>query len=68
MSSLRSFVATKPGLAVMLAAAAVGGYLLLTHTGHVLAAVPYLILLLCPLLHLFGHRHGHGKAKEHSHD
>ena len=27
------------------------------HWGHVLGALPYLILLACPLMHLF---HGHG--------
>jgi hypothetical protein len=50
------------GLA-LLAASAVGAYFLLTgHFDHVLQAVPYLILLACPLMHVFhrghhGHRH-----------
>jgi hypothetical protein len=46
----------------MLVAGAVGIYYLLTeHLTHVTQAVPYLILLACPLMHLFGHRHGgHG--------
>ena len=34
-----------------------GFYLLREHGGHVLGVAPYLLLLLCPLLHLF---HGHG--------
>ncbi|WP_331294233.1 MULTISPECIES: DUF2933 domain-containing protein [Methylobacterium] len=49
-----------PGLLVTLALAALGAYLLATHTGHVLWALPYLLLLACPLMHLFmhrGHRH-----------
>lgn len=29
------------------------------HRAHILGAVPYLLLLACPLMHLFGHR-GHG--------
>jgi hypothetical protein len=28
------------------------------HYGHVLGYAPYLLLLACPLMHLF-HRHGH---------
>jgi hypothetical protein len=29
------------------------------HESHFLSLIPYLLLLACPLLHLFGHRHGH---------
>ncbi len=46
---------------VLLAAAAFGGYVLLTrHFDHLLQAVPFLILLACPLMHLF-HRGHHGR-------
>lgn len=40
---------------------AVGSFYLVTeHTAHVLGALPYLILLACPLMHAFMHRgHGH---------
>ena len=34
-------------------------FLLTEHTAHVLGALPYLLLLACPLMHLFMH-HGHG--------
>lgn len=46
----------------MLVAGAVGIYYLLTeHLTHIGQAIPYLILLACPLMHLFGHHHGgHG--------
>jgi hypothetical protein len=37
------------------------------HEAHLLGALPYLILLLCPLLHLFMHR-GHGRDKDGPHD
>ena len=30
------------------------------HRAHILGALPYLLLLACPLLHLFMHR-GHGR-------
>lgn len=33
-------------------------YLAREHYGHMLGLLPYLILLLCPLMHVFGHRHG----------
>ncbi len=40
-------------------------YVLREHGGHALGLAPYLLLLLCPLLHLFhGHRPkdgGHGQ-------
>jgi hypothetical protein len=51
---------------VLLAFLAVAGFFLITeHTAHVLGVLPWLLLLACPLIHLFhgghGHRHGgHG--------
>jgi hypothetical protein len=33
-------------------------YLLTEHTAHVFGALPYLLILACPLMHLFMH-HGH---------
>lgn len=63
MLALRDALGSKTGLMVSLAAAGLGAYLLLTHTGHVLSAVPYLLLLACPLLHLLGHGHRHGGTR-----
>jgi hypothetical protein len=57
MNAFAGFVGSKLGLAVTLVAAALGVYLLATHTGHALAAAPYLLLLACPLMHFFGHHH-----------
>jgi hypothetical protein len=34
--------------------------LLRNHTSHLLVALPYLVLLACPLMHIFMHK-GHGK-------
>jgi Protein of unknown function (DUF2933) len=65
MNAFRCFLGSKLGLAATILVAAAGAYLLWTHTGHVLAAAPYLLFLLCPLLHLFGHRHGHTKESRH---
>lgn len=39
---------------------AVAAYFLLTeHLAHVVGALPFLLLLACPLMHVFMH-HGHG--------
>ncbi|NMM12828.1 MAG: DUF2933 domain-containing protein [Rhodoferax sp.] len=39
---------------------AVAGYFLLTeHRAHFFGALPFLLLLACPLMHVFMH-HGHG--------
>lgn len=46
---------------------AVAGYFLLTeHLAHVVGALPYLLLLACPLMHVFMH-HGHGGHGRHAH-
>jgi hypothetical protein len=51
-------------LCLYAAGAAVAIFLLVQHWVHVPVALPWLILLACPLLHLFVHR-GHHR---HSHD
>ena len=42
-----------------------GFYLLTEHTAHLFGALPFLLILACPLMHMF-HHHGHhrhnGKA------
>ena len=44
---------------------AVAGYFLLTeHLAHVVGALPYLLLLACPLMHVFMH-HGHHHGSQH---
>lgn len=67
LNDFRCFLGSRLGWATSLSAAALGVYLIWTHTGHIVSALPFLILLLCPLMHLFGHRHGHGKHQEHKH-
>ena len=68
MNAFSCFLGSRWGLIATLVVAMIGAYLLWTHTGHVLAAVPYLLLLACPLMHVFGHQHGHDKSKEQAHD
>lgn len=50
----------------LLAFLAIVGFLLLTeHRAHLLGALPFILLLACPLIHLF---HGHGGHGDHSKD
>lgn len=43
-------------------------FLLAEHLAHVVGALPYLLLLVCPLMHIFMHgrhgSHGHGKPDD----
>jgi hypothetical protein len=60
----------KWGFRSRLAFAVLGGialvFLLLEHRIHFLGALPYLLLLACPLMHLF-HHGGHGHGAGHGH-
>jgi hypothetical protein len=49
------------GLAVLSFLAVAGFYVLTEHTAHVFGVLPYLLLLMCPLMHFFhgSHTHGH---------
>lgn len=38
-------------------------FLLSEHRAHLLGVLPFLLLLACPLLHLFHHR-GHGSSQD----
>jgi len=50
----------RPGGLVFIGFAAIAGFFLFTeHRAHLLGALPWLLLLGCPLMHIFMH-HGHG--------
>ncbi len=57
---------SRSGLVLIGFAAVAGFFLLSEHRAHALGWLPWLILLACPLLHVFMHG-GHGK-EEHRHD
>jgi Protein of unknown function (DUF2933) len=43
-----------------------GFFLLIEHTAHVFGVLPYLLILACPLMHIFmhhGHHGGHGQER-----
>lgn len=47
---------------------AVAGFFFFTeHRAHLLGVLPYVLLALCPLMHLFHGRHGHGAGASHRH-
>ena len=56
---MSTFLRSRAGL-VLLAFLAIAAFFLITeHAAHVFGVLPYVLLLLCPLMHLFMH-HGHG--------
>ncbi len=52
------------GVALTVVLAAVSYYLLMVHKEHLALALPYLFLLACPLMHIFGHGHHHNRREE----
>ena len=61
---LGSFLTSRAGM-VLLAFLAIVGFLLTTeHRAHTLGALLWLLILACPLLHIFMHG-GHGSHAEH---
>lgn len=43
--------------------AVIGFFLFAEHRAHLLGILPFLLLLACPLMHLF--HHGHGRGHDH---
>jgi uncharacterized membrane protein len=61
----RPFWKNKAGVVLIMLLAIGLFYLVREHFGHISANWPYLILLACPLMHVFGHDHGrHGQHSE----
>ena len=55
---------TKSGIVLIGFLLVAAFYLLTEHTAHVFGVLPFLLLLACPLMHLFMH-HGHGGHSDH---
>lgn len=58
-----SFWRTRYALGLIVFGGIAGYFLLTEHLAHVIGVLPFLILLICPIMHLFMH-HGH----EHHHE
>jgi Protein of unknown function (DUF2933) len=52
-------------LALLSAVAIAAFFVLREHWSHALGMLPYLLLIACPLMHLFGHGHHHGRVDHH---
>jgi hypothetical protein len=59
-----SWLRSRNGLALLVFLAVAVFYLLTEHTAHLFGALPFLLLALCPLMHLFMHG-GHGNHSGH---
>jgi hypothetical protein len=60
----RSLWRSRTGLALLGFLAIAGFFLFTEHRAHLLGALPFVLLALCLLLHLFGHGgHDHGAEK-----
>ena len=53
------FWRSRTGVVFIIFAVAVAAYLLFSHTAHVFQWLPFGLILLCPLMHIFMHG-GHG--------
>lgn len=58
---------TRTGWALLAFLAIAGFFFLTEHRAHALGVLPFLLLLLCPLFHLFGHG-GHQGRGAHGED
>ena len=58
-SGVMNWLASPTGLAAAVLILAVGTFLATYHFEHVVGALPFALILLCPLMHLFMHG-GHG--------
>ncbi len=59
LPDLPAFWRSPGGIALAVVIAVAGFYLITEHTAHVFGVLPYLLILACPLMHVFMH-HGHG--------
>jgi hypothetical protein len=66
LSQLLRFLLSWQGLALIGALGLAGYFAWAEHRAHVIAIAPYLLLLACPLMHLFMH-HGHGAGAKGAH-
>lgn len=57
------FWGSRYAIGLIVLGAVAGYFLVMEHLAHVVGALPYLLLLVCPLMHVFMHRgqggHGH---------
>lgn len=62
-----SFWSTRYAVGLLVIGGVAGYYLFTEHLAHVVGALPLLLLMACPLMHVFMH-HGHGAHGQHRGD
>ncbi|UCU93450.1 DUF2933 domain-containing protein [Hydrogenophaga taeniospiralis] len=61
----RSLWRTRYGVGLLVLGAVAAFFLFAEHRAHIFGALPFLLILACPLMHLFMH-HGHGAQGHHT--
>ena len=64
-SGITTWLRSRTGLALLAFLAIAVFFLATEHTAHLFGVLPFLLLLLCPLLHLFMHG-GHAEHGDHA--
>lgn len=62
-----SWLCSRTGIATLVAVSVLGFLIYEGHGAHLLGFVPYLLILSCPLMHIFMHG-GHGGHSHHHND
>jgi DUF2933 family protein len=67
-SGVEDWLLSRTGIATCVAVAVLGFLIYTGHSAHLLGFVPYLLILSCPLMHIFmhggHHRHHHDASKQ----
>jgi hypothetical protein len=57
-----SWIRSRSGIVFLVFLGIVGFFLVTEHTAHVFGALPFLLLLACPLMHFLHRGHGHARG------
>ena len=66
-SGIRGWLLSRTGLATLVVVAVLGFLIYTGHSAHLLGALPFLLILSCPLMHVFmhgGHHHHHDHSNQ----
>jgi DUF2933 family protein len=68
-SGLKDWLASRTGIATCVAVSVLAFLIATGHSAHLMGMLPYLLLLACPLMHVFlhggrGHHHHHREERE----
>ena len=66
--SVKSWLFSPTGVVTICVVAILGFLIYEGHGAHLLGYAPYLLILACPLMHIFMHHGGHGGRDHHDHE